>query len=126
MIIRKTHSSNNNNRSGSPPREFHEPGFRHFLCGFCADSSSPRISAILVGHFSGENDSLHKSPLFSAKPSELFCADKCQNPGSQNSLGGLPLLLLLLLLLLQLFIFLILLLIYLLLLSLLLLLLSLL
>ena len=38
----------------APDREFHEPGFCGiFLRGFGAGSSSPQISAILVGHFTG-------------------------------------------------------------------------
>ena len=42
-----------------------------FLCTYiCADSSSPQISAILVGHFAVENDSLRKSPRFSSKLSQ--------------------------------------------------------
>ena len=37
-----------------------------FLCAYvCVDSSSPQISAIFVGHFAVENDSLRKSPRFS-------------------------------------------------------------
>ena len=39
--------------------EFHEPGFVSAL--FCADSSSPQISTIRVGHFTMENDSLRKT-----------------------------------------------------------------
>ena len=34
-------------------REFHELGFCHCLCNFCADLSSLQISAILVYHFTG-------------------------------------------------------------------------
>ena len=49
---------------------------------FCADSSSPQISAILVDHFTGENDSLRKSQ----QSFHNNCADKYQNPGSRNSL----------------------------------------
>ena len=53
-----------------PPDEFHEPGFWHSSAQDCgtllrslgADSFSPQTSAILVGHVTGENDSLRKSP----------------------------------------------------------------
>ena len=45
----------------------YEPGFCHFLRGFCADSSSPQISATLFGNLQGGNYSLCKSPQFSAK-----------------------------------------------------------
>ena len=38
-----------------------------FLHCFCADSSSPQISAILVGNITVENDSLRKSSQFSSK-----------------------------------------------------------
>ena len=49
---------------------------------FCADSSSPRISEMLLDHFTWRNDSLRNSPQnFQNK-----CAETCQNPGSQNSL----------------------------------------
>ena len=34
---------------------------------FCADSSSPQISAICFGHFTVGKESLHKSLRFSAK-----------------------------------------------------------
>ena len=52
-------------------RKFHEPGFV-FFCSLCADSSSPQISAILVGYFTWENGSLRKSPQFSAKLSQIL------------------------------------------------------
>ena len=45
-----------------------------FLFSFCADSSSPQISAILVGHFTGggANGGLRKCPRFSAThPKEM-------------------------------------------------------
>ena len=66
------------------------PSLGHFMSqdfgiplrSFGADSSSPQISAILVGHFTEENGSLRKS-LQDFRKSR---ADKCQNPGSQNSL----------------------------------------
>ena len=54
------------------------------LRGFCADSSSPQISTILVGHVTGENDSLRKSPRFFAKHSQQV--DTSQHTGSLNSL----------------------------------------
>ena len=38
-----------------------------FLHSCCADSSSPQISAILVGNFTWEDDSLRESLQFSAK-----------------------------------------------------------
>ena len=38
-------------RAAGGAREFHEPGFDISLHSFCADSSSPQISAIRVGHF---------------------------------------------------------------------------
>ena len=47
--------------------EFHEPGFDILRRGLCADSSSPRTSVIPFGHFTTENDSLRKSPRFSAQ-----------------------------------------------------------
>ena len=53
--------------------------FDIILHSFCADSSSPRIFAILVGHFTGENGSLRKT---SAKLSEQIRRTK-SNPGSQ-------------------------------------------
>ena len=55
---------------------------------FCAGSSSPQISAILFGHFTGETSvsaNLHKSPQFSATLPQTY-----QNPGSQNSLVLTP------------------------------------
>ena len=86
-------------------REFHEPGFGHLdiwsfgtfgifghlefghlefwdicLRSFCADSSFPQISAILVGHFTMENDSLrnsrrnfHKNYEFEKSTRLLWC-----------------------------------------------------
>ena len=73
-------------------REFHEPGLwcssTQFWRGFVV--SSPQISAILVGHFTGENYSLHKSPQFnqfSARIPEQLSRIKGQNPGSRNSSG---------------------------------------
>ena len=63
-------------------REFHEPGFWHFLRSRCADSSSPQICAILFGPFTLENDSLRKSP----QNLRNKYAEEDQNPGSQNSL----------------------------------------
>ena len=54
-----------------------------YLCAYLnTDSSSPRISATLVGHFTGERDSLRKSSRFFHNN----CADICQTPGSRNSL----------------------------------------
>ena len=56
-----------------PPRlqarlgSFTSQDFDVFLRGFCADASSPQISAILVGHSTCENDSLRKCPQLSAK-----------------------------------------------------------
>ena len=49
------------------------------------DSSSPQISAILVGHFTVENAVSANLPKNILKN----CADRCQNPGSQNFLSGL-------------------------------------
>ena len=40
---------------------FTSQDFDIFLRSFCADSSSPQISAILVGHFTGESISLRKT-----------------------------------------------------------------
>ena len=47
--------------------------FYIFLRSFCVDSSSPQISAILVGHFTRGNDSLCKSPQFSATNAHKTC-----------------------------------------------------
>ena len=52
---------------------------------FCADSSSPQISAIHIGHFTRTNCVLRKSPQFSAKLPQQFRRDM-PNPGSQSSL----------------------------------------
>ena len=58
------------------------------LRSFCADSSSLRISAILVGHLSGKHCTLRKVPQNFHKNRAV----KCQNPGSRNSLiPGMPL-----------------------------------
>ena len=56
-----------------------------YIClrAFCADSSSPQISAILVGHFTRENDSLRKAsqnfhenrPDFAQKKSKPWLAE---------------------------------------------------
>ena len=55
-------------------REFHEPGLLGSLQQFlCADWSSPRISAIHVGHFALDNYSLRKYPQFFAKLSQQMC-----------------------------------------------------
>ena len=61
---------------------FTSQDFDTFLHSCCADSSSPQISAILVGHFTVEHDSLRDSPQNVRKN----CADKRQNLGSRNSL----------------------------------------
>ena len=63
-------------------REFREPGFWYFLHIFCEASSSPQISATLVGHFTVEKGSLRKSP----QNFHNNCAEEIQNPGSHNSL----------------------------------------
>ena len=55
-----------------------------FLRICCTDSSSPQISAILVVHFTCENDSLRNSP----QNFHNNRAEQVQNPGSRNSLGG--------------------------------------
>ena len=58
-----------------------------FLCSFCSDSSSPQISAILVGHFTLDNGSTVSANLSNAPQNyHNNCADKYQHPGSQNSL----------------------------------------
>ena len=56
------------------------------LRSFCADSSSPQISAILVGHFTVENNSLRNYPQNFCKN----CAMKYTNPSSRNSLSQKP------------------------------------
>ena len=50
-----------------PVGNFTSQDFVIFPHSCCADSSSPRISAILVGRFTVENDCLCKSPRFSTK-----------------------------------------------------------
>ena len=49
-----------------------------FPQSFCADSSSPQISVIFVGHFTGGNYALRKSPQFNSPQNfHKHCADKC-------------------------------------------------
>ena len=59
---------------GAKVGNFAGPDFDISLHSFCTESSSPLISAILVGHFTKENDSLRKSSQFSEKK----CANKYQ------------------------------------------------
>ena len=67
-----------------PLGNFTSLDFEMFLRCFCADSSSPQISAILVGHFAMENASLRKSPQLPAKlPKDL--RRKKKSPGSRHS-----------------------------------------
>ena len=70
---------------GRPPRgNFTSQDSDTVLRTFRADSSSPQISATLVGHFTGTHDSLCSSPKNFTK---FHCTDKCQDPGSRNSLS---------------------------------------
>ena len=51
---------------------FTSQAFDVFLRSFYADSSSPQISATLVGYLARENGSLRKSPQFSTKLSQTM------------------------------------------------------
>ena len=64
------------------PGSFASQDFGIVLRSLAADSSSLRISAILVGHFTSDNYSLSDSP----QNFHTICAETYQHPGSQNSL----------------------------------------
>ena len=66
---------------------FTSQDFEMFPRSFCADPSSPQISAILVGHSTGENDSLRESPGFPQNFHNNSAEQYDKNPGSRNSLG---------------------------------------
>ena len=64
---------------------FTSQDFEFLLHSFCADSSSPQISAIPFGHLQGKVavfTNLRDSP----QNFRTNCAGKCQTPGSRNSL----------------------------------------
>ena len=58
-----------------PTNEFHEPLFVFVLRSCCADSSSAQISTIITcwSFYKGGNDSLRKSPQFSATLPQTSC-----------------------------------------------------